>query len=689
MALNRTNESAAELGCKWHFKAGMNFSMGATDAAGQNFDGSWDSLIRECIQNSLDAVLDKSKPVTVQIKFSRFNMSSYRNFFGLKEHIQACLDTFPDTAGPKYGPMLNLFNDLSRPGTAMGYLQISDYNTKGMAYDPDNDSCNFSAFVRGVGVHGGDQSSLGRGGSFGLGKSTIFTMSPIRTMLVSTMTEQGQYVFEGVSTLTTHRMNGEKYSHVGFYDNEEGEPITDYDRIPARFRRKPDDNGCITSGTDIMVMGRDVQNGDIEDITKSVLTHYWLAVLRGKLIVKIFDADRSCNEIDASTLSELMDNYFSNPVDNYRNRIHPRPYYDAVVKADIEPGCICVKETLPRLGEVELYLIKNRDAKNDRIAFFRMPCMMVMRKSTSQFMLNINNFGVYGTIVCTNEKGDRLLKHLENPAHDEWNEKNWREPLTNRISSQASATMEELRKFLAAQIEEFCKLRNRTSMKMLGAGKYLYTFSDMVEGEDSPEIPQNLGIIATDSFTESETGVRNSDFIMPPDINETSSPSILRRGQVINEAGLATIQNEPEETGKRKTTAVVTPPKKKHNKKTKRNTGGNTPKEAVVSDQPAAVLIDVDFKVCALREKIGIVHNICIISEENIPSATILFTSKREDGRLDNELEITDTFGIGNFNGMEMRGVSLSKGSNMIKVRFNDDLKHILDMNVTKMLSNF
>lgn len=687
MAINRNTGSSAEMNCQWHFKSGVNFNVGPTDAAGQNFDGSWDSLVRECIQNSLDAVLDKTKPVTVQIKFCKISMANFGNFFGLREHIKACLETFPDSAQRMYGPMLNLFTRLQAPGQSMGYLKISDYNTKGMAYDPANDSCNFSAFVRGLGVHGGDQSAAGRGGSFGLGKSTIFTMSPIRTMLVSTLTSGGKFVFEGVSTLTTHRMGDKKYSHVGFYDNNKGEPITDLELIPRRFRRKGEFDDDPVPGTDIMIMGREEGAEDVDEITKAVLTHYWLAILLGRLKVRIASYNKPLIEINQDVLPELMDRFFSNPVDNYRKNINPRPYYDAVVKSGHEPGCVCFEENLFHLGKVKLYLLKNRDAKNDRIAFFRLPCMMVMRKGSGQLSLGISNYGVYGSFVCVSNKGDKMLKHLENPAHNEWDDKNWRDPITNRVNPEATVIVKELRDFLSSKIEEFCRIKDRSSLKMLGAGKYLYTFSDMVDS-DSEDIPsQEMGIIAGSGYADTETGMRTTEFVNPPAITPASGAPDLRSGNVINNAGLATIEKEPKPNTKR-TTAVITPPKKRHNNKTKRNTGGTTPREATVSDQPAAVLVDVEYKVCALRENGSIVHNVCIFSEEFVLSAKILFSAKREDGRLDNELEINDSFGFGSPQGMELNNVRLNKGANMLKIRFNDDVKHILDLNVTRLFQD-
>ena len=69
-----------EKGCKWFFAPRVNYNVGPTDAAGQNFRGAWDSLIRECIQNSLDAVKDSNQPVIVRLDFKNMPMRSYTNF---------------------------------------------------------------------------------------------------------------------------------------------------------------------------------------------------------------------------------------------------------------------------------------------------------------------------------------------------------------------------------------------------------------------------------------------------------------------------------------------------------------------------------------------------------------------------------------------------------------------------------
>ena len=85
-----------EKGCKWSFQR-WNRSMtyfGPNDAIIQSFNRDfYESLVRESIQNSLDAVLEKGKPVQVSYSFDIVNIDDFPELFKLKEHIQGCLDT--------------------------------------------------------------------------------------------------------------------------------------------------------------------------------------------------------------------------------------------------------------------------------------------------------------------------------------------------------------------------------------------------------------------------------------------------------------------------------------------------------------------------------------------------------------------------------------------------------------------
>ena len=668
MAIN----NQAEKGCEWYFAPGVNYNVGPTDAAGQNFEGSWESLIRECIQNSLDAVLDREHPVRVRLEFKSLTLKNFTNFFDLRQHIKASLENFK-SAERQYKPMLRYFESINQSNLcSMGYLQISDFNTKGMKYDSNNDSCDFSAFVRGLGVHGGDLESSGRGGSFGLGKSAIYKMSPIRTMFVSTYTAEGKYAFEGISLLTTHYIDGKKVSHIGYYDNQGGNPITNPEDIPTRFLRKPETNGLTLSGTDIMVMGRNEESGDVDEIIKHTLTHYWLSILRKKLVVEIIDKNKNVYQIDSSNLEELMRSIFKADVDNARNSINPKPYYNCVAHVDDMPGTVCIPETLRTVGKVELYLSKNRNAKNDRIAFFRMPCMMIMRKSTGQLRLNVNSYGIYGVFVCNNDKGDKILKRLENPAHDEWQEKHWTDPMTGQIDPRANEVMDEIREFLSKKIEEFCKVKGRSTLKMLGAGKYLYTYEDIVDTSDNEEHENHdTGLKPGERFDEDETGAKTTEAY--DDVNpQPAQNSDTQKGEAVNETGNATTK----EMGT--VTVLVTPPKKKKNKTKAKNRGGKTERMGSSSDDVASVNLPVEYKVYANVENGNVVHHICIIPETATDSALVHFSAKGEDGKVDEELEIVDSFGDGTIEGMNLHHLPLATGENILKIRFSDNAKHAL-----------
>ena len=301
--------------------------------------------------------------------------------------------------------------------------------------------------------------------------------------------------------------------------------------------------------------------------------------------------------------------------------------------------------------------------------------MMVMRKSSGQLRLGINSYGVYGAFVCVDKQGDHLLKNLENPAHDDWHEKHWRNPITNHIENMANAVMDELRSFLAEEIEEFCKVKGRESLKMLGAGKYLYTVQDLVENQDDDDVvsPDN-GILAGSDYVDDETGVRGAEVDDDIETDTPTPPIGLRPGNVINTKGQAAPSKKTEKPGD--ITVMVTPPSKKRNKTKHKNHGGSKKLPGEDSDKQASTLVPVDFKIYASEEEGKIVHHVCLITEEEVEAALIHFTSNREDGKEDKELEIVDSYGAGAVDHMELHNVSLVKGNNMLKVCFNDNTKH-------------
>ena len=420
--------ASSELDCKWHFAS----TAGGQDQGPNEAMSEWfkkdpfESLVRESIQNSLDAVQDKGQPVHVVFQWKRLIGSNHPGLFALLNHFQACIDFWDNTsAREKFTPMINYINQNSAGGVY--YLEVSDSNTSGMDYKPNDRSCPFYSFVRSAG--NSSKAMTSAGGSYGFGKAAYFNMSRMRTVLVSTQTPEGKNYFEGVSSICTHEIDGEKRSHVGYYDNNEGQPISDIERIPKRFRREE-------PGTSVCIVGVE-QNEGYEDIVRAVLLHFWLSVLEGKLTVtvrrstenQIFSDDNTL-EINKDTLDGFIETLFPDSQDKKRGHANPRPYYEAVKLANSDKRHIVKEDSLRHLGQVRFYIKIDKQA-SDRISYMRSPRMLVFNKP------NTTGYGFYGVFICDDERGNEILRQTENPSHSEWDWKNCQNfgPLCSFVTS--------------------------------------------------------------------------------------------------------------------------------------------------------------------------------------------------------------------------------------------------------------
>lgn len=264
-----------EMGCTWNFPdMPVNSSLvGPNEPMTENFKKTpYASLVREAIQNSLDERLDKSKPLEIVFSIKSLSLDRFPNLGEVYEHLKGCQE-FSDKAKDTYTPMVDYLNEVKQSSNKkLYYIQVSDYNANGMPFneqnhcDPDSP---FVAFVRSAGLS--TKSSVNAGGSFGFGKAAYFYLSPIRTILVSTLTKDNKYYFEGVSSLCSHELNGIKKMHIGYYDSNMGLPISDFESIPRRFRRIDKDGNLLGSGTDIFIMGlRHEKNMTVEQVIPNI-----------------------------------------------------------------------------------------------------------------------------------------------------------------------------------------------------------------------------------------------------------------------------------------------------------------------------------------------------------------------------------------------------------------------------------
>ena len=422
---------------KWYFAESKNAGgTGPNDAMTDLFPGgAYQNLIRESIQNSIDAKRDNSNPVRIEFTLRLFESKDFPNLTKLEEHITKCEEK---THSKKFKQMLEWIHKKE-----MVVLDVADYNTTGMDYDSLKDEGRFSKFVR---YYGDPNSNSGAGGSHGYGKITYFNVSAIRTIIVSSMFfENNECVFEGASRLATHPTDKPKitYSDVGFFDEGEGDPIQEmpefvdgkfrFKKIPVSFQRQH-------IGTTVSIPFVDINDNNRRDRFKecceAVLRSFFVALESGKLEVTISFGDGYEIEMTKSSLEQIFkDRFFMNPIDSAKKmifeRLNPHPYWlayknnleitvpegtstDEAIKLCANKQFTLIKEKLPIIGNVSFYTYKS-ESGNDVVIFMRRPQMMVNVTQEKK-----SHKGYSSILICEDEDGNSLLRNMENAAHNQW-----------------------------------------------------------------------------------------------------------------------------------------------------------------------------------------------------------------------------------------------------------------------------
>ena len=652
-----------EKNCKWYFADQPNGQeVGPNNAMEQSFKTHpYASPVRESIQNSLDAVLDKSEPVVVEFSFMEMQGVDYPEFFELQHHIQGCVDYFPNNHNAKvtYGEMRKLFEG-NKYHDHLGFIRVSDYNTKGMTYEEGNTDTPFYAFVRSAGVTVKEDSSAG--GSFGFGKAAYYLLSPINTIIVSTCTEDYKKYFEGAASLCTHIYKGTKKMAFGYYDDQNGKPITEESDIPAKFRRSE-------PGTDINILGFDMNDTDeaIQEMTEAVLRNFWMAIYDGKLVVNINDEI----EIRKDNIEGLMEQHFEDADDTTRKAgyYNPRPYFDAVRLTGTSGKYLFFEDELSLLGHVCLFVFKKKGA-TDKIAFMRALRMLVYAKRTR------TNYGMYGVFYCDSEKGNNLLRNMENPAHDEWKSSNWR--VNGKTFGMGRIALQEMENFITECLSSAFSLKEKKTIDIKGLEEFLYIPTAYEEDEDLESESQTGDASGTIQEDGTSMTTEIADEEDNPTITERPAPPstghvmINKTTTATNTTGGNLRSGHGEAERKPKTKGIQKP----GNAKDMRTEDKDGEKGLFASP------ISIPYRTFSQREDGGIYHYVVLHPEEEVGNVRLHFFAVGEEN--DEELQIAES-NIGSVSGNIIRDVHLTEGRLRLRIRFTDNMKHAVKLSAEEL----
>ena len=646
--------SILERNCEWHFEKQPQAAqdIGPNNAAEAYFaDTPYPSLIRESIQNSLDVVKDKSQPVKMKFEFGKLRTKSFDNFYKLREHIWGAYKLYGKKAD-QYKTMLERFDMTYNNQNVIYYIKVSDFNTTGMDYKPDDSP--FYAFLRALGYN--VKTDDAAGGSYGFGHSAFFVMSPIHTILVSTMTDAGKTYFEGAANLCTHLYKGKdgvetKYMHYGYYDNQDGQkPASLQTDIPDRFYRNE-------PGTDIYVMGVDGEASKVDaaykEMVKATLRHFWLAIYNNKLVVEIGNT-----VIDTDSLEELMSQNYPEILDKARSHddYNPRPYYEAVKNAGTSNQFIKIDKKLSILGDTNLYIWKNKEAR-DGIVHMRNKCMYIFRARHYS-----SSYGYFGVLYFKDDKGGALLKDLEDPAHKKWE--------FSKLGDKGYLIREEINNFVSESLQSIFVTNGEGALGIAGTDEYLFVPEDLLT-PDAEKLKDNPLFGTPDDDQQEEGNSPTTDIIdSAPTYIETKE----KKGKVVI---LKPSKGKPKGGGSMGGHIRSTKKKRKKGKGTAPGGGGYEPDDTATEGE-FLHNVPVDYRVMAEQKSGKMIHTISMKVENDVVNGQIEIIVGGE--------ERDETVGIisasqGTINGNTISDLVLSKDKrNIIELQFEDNMKHIVKL---------
>lgn len=261
-------------------------------------------LLREVLQNALDARTSPDTPVTVSLAYRELDAdaSIWMGALVTDEHLTRLKESMPHVD--------------DKPHAVKSCLVIEDFGTSGLTGVLDNPELdgkgqNWNAFWFREG-EGGKENAAGNGGA-GQGKITYFSTSGIRTIFAYTVRSDtdDEALMGACSFLRDYSHEGQRWKRDAYWGRMEGEHedrivlpaqgrgVIDSFRTHLKLKRNPDQTGlslAIPSPKDF----------DQQDAKQIVIAEFFVPLLRGDLVVEFDD-----QVIEKNNVEELAEKLLS------------------------------------------------------------------------------------------------------------------------------------------------------------------------------------------------------------------------------------------------------------------------------------------------------------------------------------------------------------------------------------------
>ncbi len=421
-----------------------------------------DTFVREIIQNSTDNNVD-DRPVKVKFELININTNEIPGLEEIKETLKAILK----------GEKENYSNDTEKIKEREKFaklfdedkvlcLKISDYNTKGLDGDVDDEK---STCYRLLSSEGHYDENSGGGGSGGVGKMAAYMFSQPELCFYSSKNKKDEYFYYGRLNAVTHKIKDTKYTDIVFANNK------------GKVRKEKIKDRCFLnsrdeSGLDIFTM---CPNKELIDniqknnyILKGVIRNFFAKIHDGELEVEI-NLNGEKKTINTKTLNNYIENekiFTETNPKRGRELLSDSQiinFYKAYTMGDEFKSDEFFQlqknkkgNYTKSLGVCKIKLIK-RGEYNNSIMRIRKPKMLI-EESKKNSIVPFNMI-----FICDSDKGNKILKESESSKHNQWFKTTTgskkKKELWNKIKK-------EIRDFEDAVIQSFNNTEENTSIEL-------------------------------------------------------------------------------------------------------------------------------------------------------------------------------------------------------------------------------
>ncbi|MFI7125720.1 helix-turn-helix domain-containing protein [Nonomuraea sp. NPDC050153] len=477
---DETPESNGYVG--WHHRlAHTDGGRELGNAAAFAFDSSLAITAREATQNSLDERWNRTRPVRMRFTLHEITGERLRRlqealrWDDVVPHIEAAGDP-----KQKVGRMLaDGLRELRETGKLL-LLRIDDYNANGMT-GPEYDDGRFAAVVR----RQLDSHKKGTaGGSFGLGKATIWGASRFGLVVVnSTLSESHEDLRErrmiGRIDLPWHELNGVQYAGPAWLGSRDPMRESAARSWWAGERTVEElylTRGSTDPGTSFLIVGAHDPSGEattLEEmhtiLVRGLASDFWASMVAGRGQAPMLEASvEALCDGQVVVAEERVDPYRYEPARARAVRAFlDRTTVSQLTKADDVIELSVPLTVPPRKIEADDRPIEHRavllvtpatdgDQKPNRLVGMRSTRMTVLDRPVTGVSLGSPLFQAVllagtatGAGLQAEEAAEAFLRAAEPPEHNDWKPT---EDLTSTYARGATTRLKEFRKTILAMV---------------------------------------------------------------------------------------------------------------------------------------------------------------------------------------------------------------------------------------------